>query len=132
MNAITRSKLSIGAAVALALTMSSAIAQNTEEVKVQATRLVSAKLVGQTASGVPIRDLSLTYGVSLEGLDLSTNSGATEAAQRVSDAAMAACKEIGRQYPDATPSDAVCAKSASDKAMPKLHQLVTAAEKARK
>ena len=116
---------------ALGLVASSAVAQGAPEVKVQATRDVSTKTVGHTYSGVPINNLSLSYGVSLAGLDLSTSSGANEAAKRVSDAAMAACKEIGRQYRDATPSDTECAKAASDKAMIQVHEMVASAEKAR-
>jgi len=117
--------------IALVL-VGSAFAQAPQEVRVQATRVISTKTVGHTPSGVPIVDLSITYGVSLTGLDLSTNSGATEAAKRVSDAADAACKELGDKYPDATPGQQECAKIASDKAMVTLHGLVAAAEHARK
>ncbi len=119
------------ATAALALMAGGAMAQGTPEVKVQATRDVTAKVAGHTTSGVPILDLSLTYGVSLAGLDLSTSSGANEAAKRVNDAALAACKEIGRKYRDATPSDTECAKAASDKAMIQVHEMVASAEKAR-
>lgn len=119
------------AIVASAFVAATAMAQNAPEVKVQATRDVHAKVAGQSYTGVPIVDLSLTYGVSLADLDLSTNSGANEAAKRVSDAATAACKEIGRQYRDATPSESECVKAASDKAMIQLHEMVASAEKAR-
>ncbi len=119
------------ATAALALAAGSAVAQSTQEVKVQATRDVHAKVTGHSYTGIPIVDLSLTYGVSLADLDLSTNSGANEAAKRVSDAALAACKEIGRQYRDATPSEAECAKAASDKAMIRVHEMVASAEKGR-
>lgn len=40
---------------------------------------------------------------------------------------MAACQEIGRQYPLSTPSDEACAKAAADKAMIKVRELVVAA-----
>jgi UrcA family protein len=116
---------------ALMLLSGTALAQGSPEVKVQATRDVNAKVVDHSLTGLPILDLSLTYGVSLAGLDLSTNSGANEAAKRVSDAALAACKEIGRQYKEATPSEAECARAASDKAMMQVHELVASAEKAR-
>jgi len=121
----------VAGAIALAL-VGSAFAQVPQEVRVQATRVMSSKTAGHTSSGVPIYDLSLSYGVSLAGLDLSTSSGATEAAKRVSDAADSACKELGDKYPDATPSQKECAKAASDKAMVELHGLVAAEEKARK
>ena len=45
------------------------------------------------------------------------------------DAALAACKEIGHQYPSSMPNDADCAKAAADKAMPKVNDLVAAAGK---
>ncbi|HEV2286140.1 MAG TPA: hypothetical protein VGR80_08870, partial [Steroidobacteraceae bacterium] len=63
-----------------ALICGSALAQGLPEVKVVATRVVSgainAKTVGKTASGVPVKDVTLSYGVSSEGLDLSTHTGA--------------------------------------------------------
>jgi UrcA family protein len=106
-----------------------ALAQNANEVTVQGTRVLNTKNVGRTSSGIPIVDVSLSYGVSLAGLDLASHAGATELEKRVHDAAMAACKEIGRQYPDATPSTAECAKVAADKAMVQVHELEAAAGK---
>ena len=55
-----------------------------------------------------------------------------ELEKRVNDAAQTACKELGRQYPIATPSDAECAKTAAEKAMVKVHELVAAAKAAKK
>ena len=96
----------------------------------QATRTVNAKLVGKTPSGIPIQDVSLSYGVSAADLDLAPAAGAEELEKRVNDAALAACKEVGRQYPLATPSDAECAKAAAKEAMVKARELVHAARKA--
>jgi len=125
----------VAVSAAAALIAGVAVAQGVPEVKVQATRVIAsgmtAKTVGRTSSGVPIKDITLSYGVTSEGLDLSTNTGATAFEQRVKDAADQACKDISRQYPDATPSDAVCAKAATDQAMVRVHELVTAAEKTR-
>lgn len=115
--------------VASALIGSIAVAQNIEEVTVQATRMLSTKTAGRTASGVPIVDVSLAYGVSTTGLDLASHVGAMELEKRVHDAAMAACKEISKQYPDATPSEADCAKAAAEKAMVRVHELEAAAAK---
>ncbi len=98
------------------------------EVMVQATRVVNTKLIG-TSSGIPIIEVSLSYGVSVADLDLASHAGATELEQRVNGAAQAACKELGRQYPDSKPKDAECAKAAAAKAMVKVHQLVAAAVK---
>jgi hypothetical protein len=52
-----------------------------------------------------------------------------ELQKRVKDAAVTACKEIGRPYPNSMPSDADCAKTASDKAMTKVNAIVAAAGK---
>jgi UrcA family protein len=104
------------------------IAQEMGEVTVQASRVVK-KVIGRTSSGVPIEDISLSYGVSTAGLDLSSSSGAAELKKRVTEAANAACKELSRQYPEATPTDAECVKNATDKAMVKVNDLVAAAKK---
>jgi len=104
------------------------IAQEMGEVTVQASRVVK-KTIGRTSSGVPIQDISLSYGVSTAGLDLSSSAGAAALKKRVTDAANAACKELGRQYPDASTTDAECVKNATDKAMVKVNDLVAAAQK---
>jgi UrcA family protein len=116
------------AAVALGLMVGHVFAQSTAEVRVQATRVVSTKPGGRSSSGLPVVDLSLTYGVSLSDLNLGTNTGANAAAARIKAAALAACKELSRQYPDSAPSDEACAKTATDKGMVQLHELVAAAE----
>jgi len=123
------SKLAISTA-AFGLLCGAAIAQEIQEVQVQATRAVNTKLVGRSSSGVPIVEMSLTYRVSLADLNLATNSGANEAARRVNDAAEAACKELNRQFPLATPRDGGCAKAAKNAAMVKVHELVASAEAA--
>ena len=114
--------------LAVTLASTAVIAEDMGEVTVQASRVVS-KMVGKTASGVPIVDISLSYGVSAKGLDLASNAGATELRRRVADAAKAACKELGRQYPDSLPNDADCAKAATDKAMVKVNEMLAAAAK---
>lgn len=125
----------VAASAAAALIAGVAVAQGVPEVKVEATRVVAsamtAKTAGRTSSSVPIKDITVSYGVSAEGLDLSTNTGATAFEQRVKDAAEQACKEISRQYPNTTPSDAACAKAAADQAMVRVHELIAAAEKTR-
>ena len=125
----------VSASAAAALIAGVALGQGVPEVKVQATRVISASMsartVGRTASGVPVQDVTLSYGVSAQGLDLSTHTGAVAFEQRVKDAAEQACREIGRQYPDATPGDAECARAAADQAMGRVHELIAAAEKSR-
>jgi UrcA family protein len=121
--------LTVISAGALMLVCGNVMAQDTQEVKVEAIRVVSKDAPVRSPIGFPMTDLSLTYGVSLAGLNLATYSGATEAEKRVNAAARAACREIGHQYPDATPGESECTRSAAKNAMVKVHDLVAAAEK---
>jgi UrcA family protein len=116
-------------AIASAVVGGMASAQTVEEVTVRAARVPTVKVVGRSASGAFIREISLTYGVTTAGLDLATSAGADALAKRVHAAADAACKEIGQKYPDSTPSDRECARLAADKAMDRVHELVAAAQK---
>jgi UrcA family protein len=116
------------AAIASMLVGRVAIAQNVEEVTVQAKHGLTTKVVGRTSSGIPLTDISLSYDASAAGLDLASNAGAAELARRINAAARAACGEIGRQYPEATPSDAQCATAAARDAMVKARKLVAAAQ----
>jgi UrcA family protein len=102
--------------------------QDMGEVSVQASRVVK-KVIGTTSSGIPIEDISLSYGVSTSGLDLSTAAGAAEMQKRVSNAATSLCKELARQYPNSSTTDAECVRKATDKAMVKVNELVAAAGK---
>lgn len=114
---------------ATALIGTGAMAQTTGQISVQGTREVNVRIVGQTSTGVAIKSISLSYGVSIEGLDLASAAGAEELERRINDAALAACKEIGRQFPNATPSDPECAKAAAKNAMVRANELIQAAGK---
>ncbi len=116
------------AAIAASAVVGSAVAQAVPEVVVTTSKIVE-KSAGRTASGIPIVDVSLSYGVSAAGLDLASASGAREFEKRVSDAAMEACKDLGKRYPNSTPNDAQCAKAATDKAMVKVRDMESAAAK---
>ena len=96
---------------------------------VQASRMVNSKTVGKTASGIPIVDVSMSYVVNTAGLDVVSHAGVMELQEGVNDAALSACKELGRQYPESTPNDDACVKAAADKAMVKVNELVAAAAK---
>ena len=121
-------KVAVGA-VALALVGGFAIAQNIEEVTVQGTRVVTAKVVARPYD-VPITEVGLSYGVSTRGLDLASQAGVMELKKRVNEVAETACKELGKRYPNAKPSDAECAKAAADEAMAKVNELAAKASKA--
>lgn len=117
------------AAGAFALLGGIVIAQDIEEVTVQGSRVVTTKVVGRTSSGVPIKDVSISYGVSIAGLDLASHAGFMEAEKRVNDVAAAACRDLVQRYPTGTPSEAECTKAAADKAMVKVNELAAAASK---
>lgn len=112
-----------------ALASNLAVAQQIKEVTVKASRFIE-KEIRRTATGIPIVNVSLAYGVSYADLDLASRAGVMELEKRVNDAAQEACSELGRQYPHASPSDAKCAKTAADKTMAKVHELAAAAAKA--
>jgi len=122
-------KVVLGIASAM-LVSSVVIAQDLPEVTVQAKRLITTKVTERIEGGVPLQDISVTYGVRTSDLDLATHSAALVLEQRVKDAAKLACKEISRQFPDASPSEAECANTAAAKAMPQVKRLVASAEKA--
>lgn len=105
-----------------------AAAPATPEVTVQSSRAVKTT-IGTTSSGIPIQDVSLSYGVSAAGLDLTTASGRQAFEKRVSDTATAACQHLAREYPNSTTSDTECVKAATNKAMAQVHQLEDAATK---
>jgi UrcA family protein len=115
------------AAIVSALISSMVVAQNLEEITVQGTRVLDIKDAGRSNTGLPIRDVSLTYGVNIADLDLATQYGPIALEKRVKDAAMAACEELGQKYPQSTPSNGECAKAAADKAMVKARELVAKA-----
>lgn len=119
----------LGVASAM-LASSAVIAQDVPEVTVQAKRLLTTKVTERIEGGVPLQDISVTYGVRTSDLDLATHSAALVLEQRVKDAARLACKEISRQFPDASPGEAECANTAAAQAMPQVKQLVASAEKA--
>jgi UrcA family protein len=108
---------------------SAAFAQQVEGVTVVAARTVKEQ-IGRAPNLAPINAISLSYSVSFADLDLSTSAGAAALDQRVKDAAMAACKEITKLYPQARPDDAACAKAAVGEAAAKVHDAVGAAGKA--
>ncbi|MGA2397107.1 MAG: UrcA family protein [Steroidobacteraceae bacterium] len=116
------------AAAACALSTVGA-AQELKEITIQATRIINTKTVGRDVStGSPIIDVSLSYGIKVSDLDLASHYGPIQLEKRVRDTALLACQDLGRKYPDSTPSDSECAKAAGDKAMVRANELVAAAK----
>ncbi len=107
-----------------------AMAQDSEEVTVSALRLTHTRVTVTPESGTLVKDVTLSYGVNVDGLDLRTKAGAAELQRQVNDAAAAVCREVGRQFPDSTPDDQDCTRLASNRAMVKANALIAAAQKA--
>ncbi len=105
-------------------------AQELEEVVVEAHHVVTTKQVGRTSSGIPIVEMSVSYRVSTEGLDLSKHADMELMEKRVKDAALSACKDISHEWPFAAPSDEECARDAAHKPLEKVHEFAHAAGKA--
>jgi UrcA family protein len=115
--------------VAVSALSTAVVAQDMGSVTVSAKRVISEKRVGTTASGIPIIDVAVSYGVKWQDLDLKSHAGVMELQKRVTDTAAAACKELDRQYPDTAPSATDCAKKAATQAMAKVDELAAAAAK---
>ena len=119
-------RVAAGASVAVFMVGAIAVAQNAKEVNIQAQRVINEKVIAHITGGGKIIELTLSYPVNFADLDITSVSGAAELQRRVQDAARAACAEIGSKYPNATPSDAVCAQKAAAKAMIELRKMVAA------
>jgi UrcA family protein len=126
MKAILNGTIAVAAASVLAGSIG--VAQSLNEITVQGTRGMDVK-TAHSPGGVDLQDITMSYAVSLSGLDLALHADVMTLDKRVHDAALAACKEIGQHYPSSKPNDADCAKIAADKAMVKVNELVAAAGK---
>jgi UrcA family protein len=102
-----------------------AVGQETEEVTVRGPGIQSTE-VERSSTGVAVVMFTVSYKVSYEDLDLTTNDGMAELTKRVEDAAKQGCREIGLAYRTAQPSDWVCARHATKEAMDEVQQLVAA------
>jgi UrcA family protein len=127
---VMNSRLIIAGAVTGVVVAGNVVAQNVPmpQVIVETHRLVSTR-IGTTSSGIPIKDVSMGYTVTAEGLDISTPIGRQAFEARVSQAAIAACQELGRRFRNARPSNAECARQATERAMAQVRQVEDAAAK---
>jgi UrcA family protein len=71
----------------------------------------------------------LSSRVKIADLDLRTHAGVMELQWRVTEAAQAVCKELAIRYPDGTPSEPQCAKTAAKDALATVRKIVAATEK---
>jgi UrcA family protein len=103
-------------------------AEELGQVTVETTRPTKV-LVGRSAIGASIEQITLTRKVSFADLNLSTQQGAAELEKRVTDTAKAACKELDRLYPQEAASKVSCAQEAADNAMVQARAAIDAAGK---
>lgn len=122
--------MGVGMALSVA-TASIGATPDLQEIVVTAKGVIVETPTGKSASGVPIVDMSVSYGVSYAGLDLSSAAGVAEIEKRVNDAAKDACHEIGAKRPaqQFTTTELQCTKASVEKAMVRVHELIAEAGK---
>lgn len=105
--------------VAAALVCATAAAGPLETITVTGSRAVSQREGGRSTIGAPIRDVSLSYAISIADLDLTTVAGQLELQRRVTAAARAACDELDDMAlgNPTSPDDATCVDRAFDEAL---------------
>jgi UrcA family protein len=113
----------IASVVAASLLSSGAVGQELGEISIEASR-IDRTLVGHTSARVPIYIVSTTRQVKASDLDLATPEGLAELEKRVSKAATEACADIDRAHPNAQPDTRQCAKSATDRTMSQVRELL--------
>lgn len=116
-------------AAAAALAGASAYGQAMEVVTVEAVREI---IVGKSAIGAPIKELSIRSRVSYADLDLTTPAGVQALEKRVKDTAVSTCKEIKVDVPAEGSTVDKCIKEALEGATPQINAAVDAAKKAKK
>ncbi|MDE2305142.1 MAG: UrcA family protein [Gammaproteobacteria bacterium] len=116
--------IAVGLAAGLLLGGIAAVqSQELEEVVVEAHHMVTSKQVGRTSSGIPIVEMSVSYRVSTEGLDLSKHADMQRMEKRIKDAARSACKDIAREWPFESHDEAQCAGEAAHKPLEQVHAM---------
>jgi UrcA family protein len=76
-----------------------------------------------------IERANLSSRVNIADLNLSTYAGVMELKWRVTNASLAVCKELAIRYPDGTPTEAQCAKTAARDALATVRNIVAATKK---
>lgn len=114
------------AAAGATLAGANAYGQAMEVVTVEAMREI---VVGRTARGATIRELSIRSRVSYADLDLTKPADVTTLEKRVKETAQSTCREIKVDVPAEGSSVESCEKAAIDDAMQQIAKAVEAAKK---
>ena len=117
------------AAAGATLIGASAYGQAMEVVTVEAVREI---IVGKSAIGAPLKELSVRSRVSYADLDLSTPAGVTALKKRVEDVAKSSCKEIKVDVPAEGSTVDKCIKDAIAGAAPQIDKAVAEASTKKK
>lgn len=117
--------LTAGALVGAAMASDFAIAQKIEVITVTAPSAVH-KVVGHSTTGVPIEEISLSYGVGIADLDLAKPSGVSELEGRIDTIAKEACTALDNLNP-LNPPDPSCVAKAIASAAEQKKQAIAAA-----
>jgi len=124
MNIAKVGPLAMLAAAGATLIGASAYGQAMEVVTVEAVREI---IVGKSAIGAPIKELSVRSRVSYADLDLATPAGADALKKRVEDVAKSSCKEIKVDVPAEGSTVDKCIKDAIAGAAPQIDKAVAEA-----
>jgi len=108
-----------------AMVSGSALAQEADDVTVQASRIEAVDL-GRNPSGVPILSVSVSHQVSYTDADLATPEGMVALEGRIREAARHGCREIDLSYPFTQPNDWLCTRLATKQAMDQVRELTAA------
>jgi len=119
----------LAAAAGCTLASQGLFAQAMEVVTVEAVREI---IVGKSAIGAPIKELTIRSRVSYADLDLTTAEGAATLEKRVKDTAASSCKEIKVDVPVEGWTIDRCVREATDDAMAQVAKAIEAAKAAKK
>jgi UrcA family protein len=103
-------------------------AQAMEVVTVEAVREI---VVGKSAIGAPIKELTIRSRVSYADLDLTTATGVATLEQRIRDTATSSCKEIKVDVPVEGWTIDRCIREATEDAMVQVSKAVADAKAAK-
>jgi UrcA family protein len=100
------------------------------EVTVSAARETKI-VVGHSAIGAPVEQITVTRRVSYADLDLASKSGADALEKRVNETAKSSCEDLDKHYPLETSTAGDCTNAAIKLAMVQVREAVSAAERRR-
>lgn len=116
------------AAAGATLAGANAFGQAMEVVTVEAMREI---VIGKTARGATIRELSIRSRVSYADLDLTKPEDVATLQKRVADTAKSTCKEIKVEFPAEGSTEQRCVKDAIEDADQQIAKAVEAAKAAK-